>query len=358
MSTLSTDTSGPAPAPPAQSRLPFTGLLRAELRRLRLRRFVLLLLLIYFSLLVVSLAFVFVQFRPAPDPASLAAQYEQQLASCRAQQEVKRDVPGGGGFASYDCREAWGSSPTEYAERVGLSYSYRAADMIPPGVIGVAVAFAAVSFLLGATAIGADWSAKTLPGLLTWEPRRIRFLLVKLLALLLFVVPLAVLAQALHLGVAALTADLRGTWQGLPATFWPDLWRTIGRGVALAAIFATAGYALTAALRYTAATIGLAFGYLVVVEVMFTSNFAPNRWSQWVLSVNVDGWLAQGGTDLVYYETRTPFEIAADPALAAQEPVREIVVELTNGRSLTFLLAVLGALLLVALLSFRWRDIS
>lgn len=335
-----------------QSSLPLTGLLRAELRRLLLRRMVVGLVLVYLGMLGVAMTLAFLSYNK-PDTARMAEAYTRALAQCEQRNAAAPRPEPPPGFLETTCTDRYGASVEEFARFHGGALLYEAAQMIPAGVAVTAGTFAGVAFLIGATAIGADWAAKTLPGLLTWEPRRIRLLLVKLLALLLLVTPCAAMMQAAHLGAATLITESRGTWAELPPDFWADLWPIMARGIALAAMFAAAGFALAARFRYTAAAVGFAFGYLVVFEMAL--SFSGTWWEQWKLSPNVAGWLAKGAIELRYEVNRPVFDDNVD-SFAPYYGTREIVVYLTNARSLTYLLVGLGAALLVALLSFRWRD--
>lgn len=67
-------------------------------------------------------------------------------------------------------------------------------------VVGVAVAL--LAFLVGATFVGAEWSSKNMIAWLMWEPRRMRLMAAKLLALLSFPLAVSVLAQAAWFGTA------------------------------------------------------------------------------------------------------------------------------------------------------------
>ncbi len=72
---------------------------------------------------------------------------------------------------------------------------------LPAIAIGVAVGGALVAALVGATGVGADWASRTIITLLTWEPRRIRLLARRHLAIALGVGAVGVVAQGVGLGL-------------------------------------------------------------------------------------------------------------------------------------------------------------
>jgi ABC-2 type transport system permease protein len=141
--------------------------------------------------------------------------------------------------------------------------------------MGALLAIAA--FMVGASAVGADWQAGFLPTLLTWEGRRGRVFVAKLVAVA-ATVALAVAAWQLLLGLALVpfaavrdaTAGTGGTW----------LRETAGLGLRVAAVSAGAaglGYALAVVSRGTAGALGLGLAYLLVLESVLSSNFKPVR---------------------------------------------------------------------------------
>jgi len=72
---------------------------------------------------------------------------------------------------------------------------------LPDVLLGTSLILVSVGWMLGASAIGADWHAGHLTTILTWEPRRGRVLFAKIAAALTGVFVLSLLIQAL-LGVA------------------------------------------------------------------------------------------------------------------------------------------------------------
>ena len=156
---------------------------------------------------------------------------------------------------------------------------------------GTTVPLVLMGWLLAASFIGADWHAGTMTTQLTWEPRRVRLLLVKV-AVCITVAFLATVAfQALlGLGLSA-AAALRGTTEGIDRAW---LLRTLGvllRGAALAGAAAAIGFSLASVARNTAAALGVGFGYLLILENLIGA-LRPG-WRSWFLAPNavvlVDG---------------------------------------------------------------------
>ena len=98
------------------------------------------------------------------------------------------------------------------AAKAQAQQMYHAASSLPAGALVVLAGFAVLFFMIGATAGGAEWAAKTLPSLLAWEPRRTRVIITKLLVLCGFTLIASVLAAALWLGLALLIAHFHGEW--------------------------------------------------------------------------------------------------------------------------------------------------
>jgi ABC-type transport system involved in multi-copper enzyme maturation permease subunit len=142
-----------------------------------------------------------------------------------------------------------------------------------------------LGWLLGASLVGAEWHAGTMATLLTWEPRRVRVLVAKLVAAGVLVFALTVVLQLL-LGVALLPAGLlRGTTDGIDSDWLRSLSGVGLRVAAVSVVGATMGLSIATIGRNTAAALGIAFGYLAIVENAIR-GLRPN-WSPWLLGDNV-----------------------------------------------------------------------
>jgi hypothetical protein len=159
--------------------------------------------------------------------------------------------------------------------------------------------------MLGASAIGAEWHSGHLTTILTWEPRRWRVMLAKIVASVTGVVVLSLMVQV-FLGVAlAIDAAGSGSTDGVDASWLADSSAVAARVALLSAIFAGFGFALAAAGRNTAVALGVGFGYLVIVENL-VRGLRP-EWAPWLLSDNAASFLIGSSADFPL-GGRTPSE--------------------------------------------------
>jgi hypothetical protein len=144
---------------------------------------------------------------------------------------------------------------------------------------GVTAALVVVGWLIGASVIGADWQSRTLTTLLTWEPRRVRVLLVKALTCVVVAVGFGLLVQALLAGALLPAALWHGTTQGVDGAWGRSVAGVVGRGGLLVAIATVVGFSVAAVGRNSAAALGIGFAYFVVVENV-VGNFLEGfrRW--------------------------------------------------------------------------------
>ena len=145
------------------------------------------------------------------------------------------------------------------------------------------------AFLVGATAIGAEWHHGTLAALLLWEPRRLRVFAAKLGALVLGATVVAALGYvanvAGHLGVAA----TRGVVGEVPAALQQEVALNATRGLAMALVGGAIGFAIAFTLRRTAAALGVLLGYLAIFEVGARMFFGSS--DRWLATTFVRAWL-------------------------------------------------------------------
>ncbi len=309
-------------------------LLRAEILRLRSRRFVALLLAIGFAIvLVVSIAQFFIHARPSSaDLAQAQVQADQSYQQCVTSNP---DIP-------VDQRDqACRQPPQDFLS----SSPFVAADEMPGIATALGAGIAALLFLVGTTSGGADWSAKTMPALLFWESRRTRVLLTKLGVVAGLAVVAGVLTQVLWTAIAAVLTSTRGTWLGKPPDFWSQLvWLDL-RLVLVAVLAAAAGYALASIIRNTGAALGVTFVYLVVVENVV--RFFFRSLTPYLVAENLGGLVNPGGVIVTTGQQFVP-----------GQGIRMGEVHLSNLRSgLTLGLAVL-VLVTLATYLFRRRDLT
>jgi hypothetical protein len=189
-------------------------------------------------------------------------------------------------------------------------------------------------FMVGASAIGADWQAGFLPTLLTWEGRRTRVFLAKLVAVAGTVLVAVAVWQVLLTLVLTPFAAARDATDGTGAAW---LRETGGLGLRVAAVAAGAtavGYALALVGRGTAAALGGGLAYVLVLESVLSSNFKPLR--PWLVLDNA----------IVFVKGQFEGGPGGDV------PGRTVVA------SAVLLAAYLAVVLSVAAVVFRWRDVT
>jgi hypothetical protein len=202
---------------------------------------------------------------------------------------------------------------------------------LPDVLMGTSLVLVSVGWILGASAIGADWHAGHVTTILTWEPRRERVMLAKIAASLTSVFVVSLVIQALLGAALAVAAAGAGSTAGADAA-WLAESAGVGLRVALlSTIFAGFGFGLASAGRNTAVALGVGFGYLVIVENL-VRGLRP-QWTPWLLTDNAGLFIVDSPIDF--------------PLLARS----------TVGAGL-YLAAVGAVLLLVASGLFRTRDVN
>jgi hypothetical protein len=285
--------------------------LLSEVTRLRHRRLVLAIVALGLVALLGALLVVF--FTHSTDVEGARAEATEQAAQMSRDQAASRqqcladpNIP--------DVDKQAGACGPEPGEPQAFFRDPRLrADVGLPGIaIGVAVGGALMAALIGATAVGADWSSRALITLLTWEPRRLRLLGRRYAAVAAVVAVLGVVFQAIGLGGGALIVSTRGTWQASPPPsqddmyyqqppligaghLWRDLLSLQLRGVGLMVLVAILAAALTTVTRHTGGMLGIAFAWFAVVENAVRILFGSRGWPRWLLTENLAAYLTPGG---------------------------------------------------------------
>ncbi|MGZ4601488.1 MAG: hypothetical protein ACXVGS_16620 [Oryzihumus sp.] len=220
-------------------------------------------------------------------------------------------------------------------------------DLVPSGLEGAAYLVAFVAFVVGAGFTGAEVASGALGTWLTFEPRRLRVLGSKLVAVVSGTAVVGTAAVGLVLTTGWLLVQHYNPGAHTPAGLWSTLSGQSGRAVAVTAAAGLAGAALALLLRHTAAALGVVIGYLVVVEGLLGNRFSGVK--PWLLQTNVIGWLEHGtsyGLDVC--------TVAPDGSYGCQTVRRAI----TFGHSSLVLAVVLAAALALTVAVFRRRDVA
>ncbi len=347
----------PPSAPPAPlPKTPSGSLLKAELHRFRARRFIQVLAAVgvlgWIAAIVIGLLNLGTPTQA--DFADAQAQVDQVLAENeRFRQECLDDPEAFAGPGAPD-----GLSPEEIcgppltAQDIGGVEAFLSKapfDLAEAGTAG-ATAFAglaaALAFLIGATWIGAEWSTRSIVALLFWAPRRMRVMGAKLAVLVAAATVFGVAAQVGWLTMAGILDAAVGLDEPLPDGFWTDVLQTQARGVLLVVLAAVLGYGLTSIVRNTGAALGIAFVYVVVIQLVL-GNMKPS-WSPWMLGTNALGLVNHGGLTLTFWDQ---VDYSAENL---GEPVEYYLGHLQSG---VFLAVVTLVVVTVGAVLFARRDL-
>jgi ABC-2 type transport system permease protein len=206
---------------------------------------------------------------------------------------------------------------------------------------------AGVGFLIGTGFLAAEFSSGSMANWLTFEPRRLRVYVSKLSAAGLGLIPVAVaLLGLLTAGVWLIVGQL-GTTAGTTTKIWGDLGEMGARSIALTVSAAVVGAAIGVLLRHTAAVIGIAMAYLVLVEAVFGQALQSAQ--PWLLRLNFQSWLSHGTK---YFSEVCKTDAQGGYSCQGVEKV------LTFGHSTTYLGIMVVLIIGLAAVVFRRRDVS
>ena len=220
-------------------------------------------------------------------------------------------------------------------------------ELMPNVLLGGAYLLAFVGFVIGAGFVAAEFSSGSMGNWLTFEPRRLRVYASKLAAVGLGLIPLTLgLLSLLTAGVWLIVGHYAST-AGITAKVWGDLAEMAGRAGVLALAASLAGAAIGMLVRHTAAVIGIAMGYLVLVEGVFSQSLQGAQ--PWLVRLNVNGWL-EHGTTYVTNSCKTDAQ--------GNYNCQGIETALSLGHSSAYLGVLLVLVVGLAALVFRRRDVS
>jgi ABC-2 type transport system permease protein len=245
-----------------------TNLFRSEFLRARSRRLVPMLIVGCILAIVVGVTIAaFQSTKPAAADVSRAqARYQKAHDQCMSGAYLGGE-PLPPGFISL---EDYCDRTVEFQVNAGL----KTADLVA-AVQGSATFVILIGVILAASLGGADWSSGTMTTLLTWEPRRVRVLLVRALVITLFVFVITFVVQALFVGAFSLAASLRGWTGGTPPGLAEDVVRNMARVSTMAVAIGLVALSIATVGRSTVAALGALFGYLVLFEGVI-AGFAPS----------------------------------------------------------------------------------
>lgn len=258
------------------------GLLRAEILRLTSRRLARVTALIFLGIvLLIQVVAGARSHEPTPLERSVIAEQMQEYERYRAECEAGKAA--GSVPADADCGDVGGfiSDPR-----------YRADERVGAMATGIAIASAMLAFIVGASYVGAEWATGTMQALLFWEPRRARVVLSKAAALVLVVVAFTAVMQAVGWLTTMAVAGATGTTEGATAGVHMSAFLTMLRGMLVVTSTALLGFAIGGIARITAAALGFALIYFVLLENLLRAN-RPG-WSRYLFTENVGAVMSNG----------------------------------------------------------------
>lgn len=233
------------------------NLIRSELLRISSRRMVRILAILAVLGIVVGVTIGAVQSHK-PDMAAAERSYEIDRHQCLAGETISEDQ-----LPPNETLEEFCASNVRLEHYV--HGSLRLASL-PDFLKGTAFILIVLGLVIGASSAGADWQVGTMAALLTWESRRVRILLVRMTIVVAFVFALVIALQGVLALAIAGAAALRGTTAGTESPWLRSSLAIVLRIGGASAFGAWLGITLAMIGRNTAAALGIAFGYLAIVE--------------------------------------------------------------------------------------------
>ncbi|WP_418605370.1 ABC transporter permease subunit [Georgenia sp. SUBG003] len=320
-----------------------------ELRRLFSRRLVVLAMAGALAVTGLLLLGVRQSAQPMSDEARAQAQAEYERAradweengeeieaQCRADEELERESTGQD--VDFGC-ESLEPQPEWF-----LVSAPELQDSLPGTVGAAATLLVFLAFLVGATFTAAEVSTGSLSTWLTFEPRRLRVYVAKLLAAALGVLPAAAVVLVVTVAGAWAVTDRYGLADGMTTRHWSGTGTMVLRILALTALFALVGAALGFLLRHTAAVLGVVVGYVIVVELMLMNYLGELQ--PWLVVKNVEGWINRGASYFVDVCTTGPTGTTCEFTERS----------LAFGHSAVYLVTLTAVVVLAGALVLRRRD--
>lgn len=217
-----------------------------------------------------------------------------------------------------------------------------------------------VAMLIGASAGGADWGARTMSLLFSWEPRRLRVLLTRLIVVLAMGLVLTALSVGVALALGSLIAGAHGLDPAVQVPPDADYLRTADIGAArelalrwlpLGVLAAAGGFGVAMATRSTGWAIGATIALITLAEPLVQALWPWG--SQWLVQTNVIAWMS-GGTEW----TVSRGAASGSGSSVGGSEAQSGVIYLSDERGLGVLVLMVGVVLAVAAYLLTRRDVD
>lgn len=252
-------------------------LLLVELRRLRLRRAVAMLLVACVAVTIVVFAGIAWSTRPVSDSELRQAQemVEQERENPYVQKDIARCERHPDNYGVTDasaCADAVGPRLEWFLSRSPL----RVDELVRSAGLGLVTVLMGLLMLAGTTFAGADWNSGSMSNQLLFEPRRWRIWLAKGAAVLSVALATSAVLLASFWGAVALLARARDLTTR-PAV-WDLIWMSSGRAVLVIGAAALGAYAVTMLVRSTVFTLGAMFAVVVGATIVMSLIGISEAW--------------------------------------------------------------------------------
>jgi len=315
-----------------------TRLIQVELRRFFARRLTRLAALGMVALLGLLLVNVHQQVADNT-PERVQQRISEQEQSCQGAQRQARASDPSANFGCDQISQQMQGAPAGFAAAT-LDTLSQFAPVLAMG-----------AFLIGAGFVAAEFSTGSLGTWLTFEPRRRRVYGSKIAAVAVGMLPVSALVLLLlAVAVYATTRsyDVVGQVSGEQRR---DLVSTTARVIVIASAAGVGGAVLGALLRHTAAALGLALAYFILVEGVFSgliTRFVPDS-KPWLVIPNFNAWVRNGIT----YPIDTPCMSSPGPTECV--PLTHTI---TLAHGATYLAVLVAVGVSVAAWAFTHRDVT
>lgn len=132
-----------------------------------------------------------------------------------------------------------------------------------------------MAFVIGASSIGADLKTGMVEQILTWEPRRLRFLAARCVAGFVGVAVAAVAVSIVLVAALFVLAALTGTTGGTTGEFWGNVAVAVARTGVAGGLFAVFGIGISLLVNSSVGAIVGFVIYFFIVENFLLSAFLP-----------------------------------------------------------------------------------
>lgn len=263
---------------------------------------------------------------------------EEMEASCREQEALESEATGTD--VDFGCdqmepqREWYVPQPPAYG------------DYLPGILLMLSTLMVLLPLMIGATATAAEHSTGAIGNWLTFEPRRLRVYVSKVVAPALGTIPLAVVVVLVTIAGTWWIFDSRGLADDVTAQVWTEVAWNCARLVAAAVLAGAVGAALGFLLRSFAAVLGVVAGYAIAVEGILANLLEWLR--PWTVSLNLTAWV---NGEASYWVSTCTTDASGTFCTGVEHTI-------TMAQGGGYLLALAAVLIVVAAVVFRRRDVA